>query len=303
VVPVVTDVKRVAVSLQWATVEMERRLKLFSKVGVRNIDSFNKRERAKQETMFNEGEKPVDIPPEDIIPDRLPYIVIVVDEMGDLMMQAREQIEGRIVRLAQKARASGIHMILATQRPSADIITGAIKANFTERIALRVFSLIDSRVIIDEGGAEALIGRGDMLHKSQTGTTRAQGTWVSDDEVRAIVDFYKAQGRPVYDNSIKDRLDKVVDKNPDEEGDGEKKDGGEEDGEMDDEKLCKMAMEVIRVQRRASTSTIQRKLRIGYTRAARVMDMLEEKGIIGPAKGNNEPRDILMDLGEPGGVD
>jgi S-DNA-T family DNA segregation ATPase FtsK/SpoIIIE len=294
VVPVITEPKKVGVSLQWAISEMNRRLKLFSRVGVRNIADFNVRDRAVQAT-FLDGEE---VSPEPV-PERLPYIVIVIDEMADLMLVAQAEIENRIARLAQKSRAAGIHMILATQRPSVNVITGTIKANFPGRIAFQVAQKVDSRTILDASGADALIGRGDMLFLNPQGSSlvRAQGSWVADAEVQKLVAFLKAQGKPVYEATIKDRLDKVAASEPGDEfdedgGDGE---GGEAGADGADEQLIKQALVIIRETRRATTSSLQRRLRIGYNRAARLMDELEQRGYIGPANGN-DPREILVDL-------
>jgi S-DNA-T family DNA segregation ATPase FtsK/SpoIIIE len=233
------------------------------------------------------------------VPERLPYIVIVIDEMADLMLVAQAEIENRIARLAQKSRAAGIHMILATQRPSVNVITGTIKANFPGRIAFQVAQKVDSRTILDASGADALIGRGDMLFLNPQGSSlvRAQGSWVADAEVQKLVAFLKAQGKPVYEATIKDRLDKVAASEPGDEfdedgGDGE---GGEAGADGADEQLIKQALVIIRETRRATTSSLQRRLRIGYNRAARLMDELEQRGYIGPANGN-DPREILVDL-------
>lgn len=294
VVPVITDPKKVAMSLQWAISEMSRRLKLFSRVGVRNIGDFNLRDRAVQ-TSFLDGDEVAPDP----IPERLPYIVILIDEMADLMLVAQAEIENRIARLAQLSRAAGIHMILATQRPSVNVITGTIKANFPGRIAFQVAQKVDSRTILDAGGADALIGRGDMLFLNPSGSNliRAQGAWVADDEVRKVVSFLKAQGKPIYESAIKDRLDKVADAEPgDEFEEGGAGDAVTGDGDADaDGQLLKQALVIIRETRRATTSSLQRRLRIGYNRAARLMDELEQQGYIGPANGN-DPREILVDL-------
>ena len=295
VVPIITAPKKVAAALQWAIVEMKRRLEMFKETGVRNIACFNNRERAKQTTFFgySEGGEPQEIP------DKLPYIVIVIDEMADLMMSAQAEVEPRIVSLAQLSRAVGIHMILATQRPSVNVITGLIKANFPARIAFKVSQRVDSQTILDARGAEHLIGMGDMLFNNPNGTTtRAQGTWIDEDEIGELVSWFKKQGEPVYVDEIKNKLDRIVIKPPQEEfaedsendGDGEADDG---DDEADaDAELLRKALDCIVTTRRASTSSIQRVLRIGYNRAARIMDELERRGCIGPANGA-APRDIL----------
>jgi len=291
VVPIITAAKKVSAALQWAIVEMKRRLEMFKMVGARNIASFNNREQAKQATFFggSEGEEMPELP------QKLPYIVIVIDEMADLMMSAQAEVEPRIVSLAQLSRAVGIHMILATQRPSVNVITGLIKANFPARIAFKVSQRVDSQTILDSKGAEHLIGMGDMLFSNPNGTlTRAQGTWIDESEVTELVSWFKKQGDPVYVDEIKNKLDRMVvkpaqDEYADDES-GEKVDD-EEDEDADSE-LLKKALECIVTTRRASTSSIQRALRIGYNRAARIMDELEHRGCIGPTNGA-APRDII----------
>ena len=287
VVPVITAPQKAAGALQWAIVEMKTRLEMFKRTGVRNIASYNNRERAKQGVLFDADDDDEAI----TYPDKLPYIVIMVDEMSDLMMSAQSEIEPRIVSLAQLSRAVGIHMVLATQRPSANVITGLIKANFPGRIALKVSQGIDSQIIIDGRGAENLIGNGDMLFSNPNGTmTRTQGTFISDDEITDLVDWYKDQGEPTYIKEVMERLDKIVIKSPtDEFGEGEGQDGEETD---QDAELLRKALECIVTTRRASTSSIQRQLRLGYNRAARIMDELERLGCVGPANGSS-PREIL----------
>jgi len=283
VVPVITDPKKVAHGLRWAISEMEKRYKLFAKVGVRHIKGFNNRPLVKQEELFGgDSLLPVEPPAAEKIPDKVPYIVIVIDELADLMMVAQAEIEGYIARLAQLSRATGIHMIIATQRPSVNVITGTIKANFPSRISFQVAQKVDSRTILDASGADKLLGKGDMLFLSPGGKlTRAQGTYTSDGEIHRVVDFIKAQGiAPVFETAIKEKIESSTTDLPDME---------EDDG------LLENAIEIIRQTKRASTSSLQRRLRIGYTRAARVMDILEEKGIVGPASGS-DPREILVDL-------
>lgn len=277
VVPVITDPKKVGLGLRWAITEMEKRYKLFAKVGVRNIRGFNTRPIVTQGDLF--GEEPAQ---EESHPETLPYIVIVIDELADLMMVAQAEIENYIARLAQLSRAVGIHMILATQRPSVNVITGTIKANFPSRIAFQVAQKTDSRTILDAIGADKLLGKGDMLFlaPSSAKLQRAQGAWTSDEEINKIVDFIKAQGTPDYENKVTEKLTNTAPELPSQD---------EDDG------LIEQAVEVIRQTRRASTSSLQRRLRIGYNRAARLMDQLEEKGIIGPPQGS-DPREILIDL-------
>ncbi len=284
VVPVITDPKKVAHGLRWAIAEMERRYKMFAKVGVRHIKGFNSRPKVQQEELFGgDALLPAEAPPPaDQVPEKIPYIVIVIDELADLMMVAQAEIEGYIARLAQLSRATGIHMIIATQRPSVNVITGTIKANFPARISFQVAQKVDSRTILDAAGADKLLGKGDMLFLSPGGKlTRAQGTYTSDGEIHRVVDFIKAQGvAPVFEAAIKEKIESTAAELPDME-------------ENDD--LLEQAVEIIRQTKRASTSSLQRRLRIGYTRAARIMDILEEKGVVGPAQGS-DPREILVDL-------
>lgn len=283
VVPVITDAKKVAIGLRWAITEMEKRYRLFAKVGVRNIQSYNTRPIAKQPELFAgseiTGQKESS---ENTPPHRLPYIVIVVDELADLMLVAQAEIENAIARLAQLSRAVGIHMILATQRPSVNVITGTIKANFPARISFQVAQKVDSRTILDANGADKLLGKGDMLFlpPGTSKLVRAQGTMTTDAELRRIVEFLKQQGRPEYETAIQDKMERAAPDLPDQE---------------EDEDLIQAAIEVIRQTRRASTSSLQRRLRIGYTRAARLVDILEERGIVGPPRGS-DPREILIDL-------
>jgi DNA segregation ATPase FtsK/SpoIIIE, S-DNA-T family len=281
VVPVITDAKKVSIGLRWAINEMEKRYKLFARVGVRNIGAYNNRPIVKQVELFAAGEAPLPEDPADRVPDRLPYIVIIVDELADLMLVAQTEIETAIARLAQLSRAVGIHMILATQRPSVNVITGTIKANFPARISFQVAQKVDSRTILDANGADKLLGKGDMLFLPP-GTSklhRAQGTMTTDAEIRRIVEFLKKQGQPQYEVTIKEKIESSAPELP----------------EAEEDELMEAAMEVIRQTKRASTSSLQRRLRIGYTRAARLMDMLEERGIVGPACGS-DPREILVDL-------
>ena len=296
VVPVITEAPKVAVCLQWAVKEMDRRLKLFQKVGVRNISAYNSRPPERQASLFG------DAPEGSEFPRTLPYVAIVIDEMSDLMMLAGADVEPRVVRLAQLARAVGIHLIIATQRPDVKVITGKIKANFPARIALKVSSAIDSMTIIDQGGAQSLIGRGDMLFLdpgSPSGLQRSQSCWIDDEEIAALTQWYRDQGGPLYVPDIKAKLDKIKVKDA---GDDfktfEAEDGGGSEGEGgdapedDEEALLQKCLDVIVASDRASTSMLQRKLRLGYNKAARIMDELEQRGCIGPANGS-APRDIL----------
>lgn len=285
--PVVTDPKKAALALRWATEEMERRYQLLSETGVRGIDSYNKNVRAaiargERPTLppKAEGEEPRDLKP-------LPYIVVIVDELADLMMVASRDVEASIMRLAQMARAAGIHLILATQRPSVDVITGVIKANFPTRIAFQVASKHDSRTIIDGNGAEHLLGRGDMLFLSPGagGIVRVHGAFVSDEEIGRTVNFWKEQGTPEYDESI-------LQPRADMEGDGGAAAGPAGGDDFEDESY-RQAVAIVAETRQASISMIQRRLRIGYNRAARLVERMETEGLVGPADGA-KPRMVLM---------
>ena len=278
VVPVITDPKKVGLGLRWAINEMEKRYKLFAKVGVRNIKSFNSRKVERQPDLFDDGAPP----DKDRPPDTLPYIVIVIDELADLMMVAQAEIEGSIARLAQLSRAVGIHMILATQRPSVNVITGTIKANFPARIAFQVAQKVDSRTILDAIGADKLLGKGDMLFLPPGigKLVRSQGAMTTDEEINRIVDFIKRQGKPEYEMQVKEKIENTAPELP---------------ANDEDDELVAQAVEIIRQTRRASTSSLQRRLRIGYNKAARLMDALEERGVVGPPQGS-DPREILIDL-------
>ncbi len=284
VVPVITNAKKVALGLKWAIDEMERRFKWFRQAGVRDLSGFNSRVLQKQEELFGEEELVDPAKKKDQLPDRLPYIVIVIDELADLMAVAQAEIEAGIARLAAKSRAAGIHMILATQRPDVKVITGTIKANFPVRIAFKVSQKVDSRTILDRMGADALLGKGDMLvlPPGSDKLIRSQGAFTSDGEIERVTNFCKEQCKPDFITEIHEKIEKPASDLPE-------MDSGEDD------ELIEQAMEVIRQTKRASTSSLQRRLRIGYTRAARVMDLLEERGIIGPPEGPG-PREILMDL-------
>ena len=291
-IPVVTEPKKVPAALKWLLGEMEQRYQIFAKSNVRNIYGFNNRKKEPKHEFprVEQQAELVGVTEEIEIPERLPYIVAIIDELADLMMVAPAEIETSIARLAQLARAAGIHLIIATQRPSVNVITGVIKANLPSRIAFQVASQVDSRTILDTKGADTLIGRGDMLF-SPPGTSRlvrAQGAFVADEEVQGIVDFLKRNGPPKYAQSVQQQIDRDS-KDADEEGE----DGDDDLG--DDGELFQQAMDVLRSTRRASTSMLQRKLRIGYNRAARIVEIMEEKGIVGPENGSS-PREILVDL-------
>ncbi|MGH8021231.1 MAG: DNA translocase FtsK, partial [Opitutaceae bacterium] len=295
-IPVVTDPKKVPAALRWLIGEMETRYQIFSKVGVRNIAGFNGRKKLEAESPAapsaaergSMDDLHIEVPRDEEIeiPAKMPYIVCIIDELADLMMVAPADIETGIARLAQLARAAGIHLILATQRPSVNVITGVIKANLPCRIAFQVASKVDSRTILDAGGADQLIGRGDMLF-SPPGTAklvRAQGCLVSDDELNRVVEFLKRNGPPDFAEDVQRQI---------ESGDGE----DEEDMAIDeaDDDMFPQALEVLKSSRRASTSMLQRRLRIGYNRAARLMEIMEARGIVGPENGSS-PREILVDL-------
>ncbi|MDB6168115.1 MAG: cell division FtsK/SpoIIIE [Verrucomicrobia bacterium] len=294
-IPVVTEPKNVPAALKRLLAEMEQRYQVFAKVNVRNIVGFNTRSKTEPPSAADLAQAALaGIDPaanDDIeIPERLPYIVAIIDELADLMMIAPAEIETSIARLAQLARAAGIHLIIATQRPSVNVITGVIKANLPSRIAFQVASQVDSRTILDTKGADTLIGRGDMLF-SPPGTSRlvrAQGAFVADDEVTAIVEFLKKNGPPQYAQAVQQQIDRAAKEDDDESG-------GDEGDMGDDEELYAQAIEVLKSTKRASTSMLQRRLRIGYNRAARIMDIMEQKGVVGPENGSS-PREILADL-------
>ncbi|MBB3769878.1 S-DNA-T family DNA segregation ATPase FtsK/SpoIIIE [Angulomicrobium tetraedrale] len=298
--PVVTDPKKAIVALKWAVREMEERYKKMSRLGVRNIDGFNARvaeAAAKGEIITRTVQKGFDretglIEEEEEIMDlsALPYIVIVVDEMADLMMVAGKDIEGAIQRLAQMARAAGIHLIMATQRPSVDVITGTIKANFPTRISFQVTSKIDSRTILGEMGAEQLLGQGDMLYMAGGGRiSRVHGPFVSDQEVERVVEHLKSQARPEYLDEVTAEEDDEATPIPDDAAVFDKSAMGEESGDSYDQ-----AVAVVLRDRKASTSYIQRRLQIGYNRAASIMERMENEGIVGPANHAGK-REILRD--------
>ena len=303
-IPVVTEPKKVPGALKWLIAEMEQRYQIFAKTNVRNIAGFNakllkdKEEQARADAMdaemsaeeraaINSIEVPRDDDAFEIPKKKLPYIVCVIDELADLMMVAPADIETCIARIAQLARAAGIHLILATQRPSVNVITGVIKANLPSRISFKVASKIDSRTILDGGGAEALIGKGDMLFipPGTSNLIRAQGAFVSDDEINAIVEFLQENNEPpVFAAEVQRQIDA---------GDDDSSDKSV--GNEDSDELLPKAIDVLRSTKRASTSMLQRRLRIGYNRAARLMEELEERGIVGPENGSS-PREILVDL-------
>jgi DNA segregation ATPase FtsK/SpoIIIE, S-DNA-T family len=292
--PVVTEPKKAIVALRWTVKEMERSYLAMSKLGVRNLDGYNQRLldfKAKGEAPTERVQTGVGELGEPIFEEKklslepLPFIVVIVDEMADLMMVAGKDIEAAVQRLAQMARAAGIHLITATQRPSVDVITGTIKANFPTRISFQVTSKIDSRTILGEQGAEQLLGQGDMLFMAGGGRiTRVHGPFVSDSEVEKVVKHLKSQGQPSY-------IEQVT---QDEEEEDPLGLGGEgEEGE--DAGLYRQAVDIVLREGKASTSFIQRKLQIGYNRAARLIERMEEDGIVSPANHAGK-REILRDV-------
>ncbi|MFN4264868.1 MAG: DNA translocase FtsK [Aquabacterium sp.] len=295
--PVVTDMKQAGNALNWAVGEMERRYKLMSKMGVRNLAGYNKKmddAKARGELIPN----PFSLTPDEPEPlERLPHIVIVIDELADLMMVVGKKIEELIARLAQKARAAGLHLILATQRPSVDVITGLIKANIPTRISFQVSSKIDSRTILDQMGAEALLGQGDMLYLAPgTGfPTRVHGAFVSDDEVHRVVEYLKSQGEPNYIEGI------LEGGNLGDEGsnlDGSPAGGG--DGEQDP--MYDNAVAIVLQHRKASISLVQRHLRIGYNRAARLLEQMEKSGLVSSMATNGNRELLVPNRGGEGGA-
>ncbi len=260
--PVVVDPRKAANALRWAVVEMERRYQLFADSGMRNLEMYMQAEPEPEEER-----------------EKLPYIVIIIDELADLMMVAASEVEDAICRLAQMARAAGIYLIIATQRPSVDVITGLIKANVPSRISFAVSSQVDSRTILDMGGAERLIGKGDMLYYpvGSAKPTRAQGAWISDKEVEALVAFWKKQGEPEYEKAIEETAT-----------------GFPADQEHEDDELLPDAIRLVVENGQASISMLQRRFRIGYSRAARLIDVMEVRGIVGSYQGS-KPRDVLVD--------
>jgi S-DNA-T family DNA segregation ATPase FtsK/SpoIIIE len=283
--PVVTDPKVASNVLRNATKEMERRLKLLAQRGVRNIDQYNRTfQKSQTLSLFDNVEESEHKP--------LPYLVIVIDELADLMMVDTNNVEESITRLAQMARAVGIHLILATQRPSVDVITGLIKANFPARISFRVASKVDSRTILDSNGSESLLGKGDMLYlpAGSSRLHRIHGPLVTEDEITGLCDFWRNQAKAIYNEEMlkppKDENSRRASVARDDDSDA-----GAEDGDVDDE-LYADAIRVVCEMGRASTSTLQRRLRVGYGRAARLIDLMQKDGIVGPPDGA-KPREVL----------
>jgi S-DNA-T family DNA segregation ATPase FtsK/SpoIIIE len=292
IMPVVTDPKKVLLALRWVIQRMEERYRIFAQSGVRNISAFNGRPKSRSEKVFEHSGRSMETDDtlsgggrddELVIPEKLPHIVVIIDELADLMQTAPADVENAIARITQMARAAGIHMIVATQTPRADIITGVIKANIPTRIAFQVASSLDSRVVLDENGAERLLGQGDMFYRPP-GTSRlvrSQGVLVTDEEIRELVEFVSAQGAPTFDPVVQTQLEAPA--------------SAEDDVSDEDAELVNKCLEIIRQEKRASTSMLQRRLRLGYTRAARIVDILEQRGILGPGDGAR-PRQILVNL-------
>ena len=288
--PVVTDPKKAVVALRWAVREMESRYEAMSKLGVRNIEGYNARmaemiaageKMPRRATPPGEPENVFDLTPSE--PTPLPYIVVIVDEMADLMLVAGKEIEAAIQRLAQMARAAGIHLIMATQRPSVDVITGTIKANFPTRISFQVTSKIDSRTILGEAGAEQLLGQGDMLYMQGGGRiTRVHGPFVSDSEVEEIVQYVKAQGAPNYVTAITEEEEEAAAVEDEEGGSGATGDD-----------LYMQAVNLVVREGKVSVSFIQRQLQIGYNRAARLVERMETERVVGPANHQGK-REVLL---------
>jgi S-DNA-T family DNA segregation ATPase FtsK/SpoIIIE len=314
VVPVVTDPKKVILALRWVVNEMEKRYQIFARVGVRNIKAFNERPKDKplparepelpllqQKDKIEPGadgfavevDEQIVVPRDEdiVIPEKLSYIVVIIDELADLMLVAPADVEMAIARITQMARAAGIHCIVATQRPSVDVITGVIKANIPARIAFQVASKVDSRTILDQMGADKLLGKGDMFYlpPGSAKLIRAQGALITDQEIERVVDHIAKQGKPSYEVEIHQALQKA----PSSVGNMSL---DPSDGTSDeDEELLEKCVDIIRSEKKASVSLLQRRLKLGYGRASRLMDTLEDRGIVGPSKGA-EPRDILLDL-------
>ncbi len=300
---VVTEPKKVLLALRYVIDEMERRYRIFAKCGLRNIHGFNARplDKKADDTPPPEPEPQGNADEEEgiedavleavkpkkgeelVIPDRLPFIVVIIDELADLMQTAPADVEAAIARITQMARAAGIHMIVATQTPRADVVTGVIKANIPSRIAFQVASKLDSRVILDANGAEKLLGQGDMLYLPPGTSTlvRAQGVLVTDEEIHRVVDYVGAQAEPAFDPGFHEAMTSPA--------------GGDDDVTEEDEELVAKCLGIIKQEGKASTSMLQRRLRLGYTRAARVVDILEQRGIVGPKDGAKD-REILVDL-------
>ena len=274
-IPVVTDPKKAAGSLQWAVSEMMRRYKSMSDAGVRDLESYNSMIESQQ----MEGTK-------------IPQVVVIIDELADLMLVAAKEVEESICRIAQMGRAAGIHLVIATQRPSADVITGLMKANIPSRIAFSVASAMESRIILDTQGAEKLVGRGDMLYApiGNGKPRRVQGCFVSDTEVEAVASYVKANFVSTYDQEVMEEIERKALQTGNKAATSDPEPNA---SELDGDEMLPAAVEVILETGQASVSMLQRRLKLGYARAARIVDEMEEKGIVGPFQGS-KPRDILI---------
>lgn len=305
IVPVVTDPKKVVLTLKWVVSEMEKRYKIFAEVGARNIKGFNSRtikppkeaeEENQKKSQSNhqdddeategvavELDKEITVPRDEelVIPDRLSYIVLIIDELADLMLVAGKEVETLITRITQMARAAGIHCIVATQRPSVDVVTGVIKSNIPTRIAFQVAGAVNSRTILDCMGAEKLLGKGDMLFlpPGSARTTRIQGALITDSEINTLLDFISEQAKPNFFEDFLRQLNQADSEEFEQEDD-------------EDEELVQKSIDVIYTRNRASVSMLQRDLKLGYNRAARIMEILERRGIVGPSRGSKD-REIL----------
>lgn len=277
-IPVVTDPKKAAGSLQWAVTEMMRRYRMMADAGVRDLESYNKQARASADDEL----------------EPMPQIVVVIDELADLMLVAAKEVEESICRIAQMGRASGIHLVIATQRPSADVITGLMKANIPSRIAFAVASAMESRIILDTAGAEKLVGKGDMLYAplGQGKPKRVQGCFITDDEVQEVVSFVKASSEAEYSDSVMAEIDKKAAESG-KTGSGSSGSTAAETEGSDGDEMLPAAVDVILETGQASVSMLQRRLKLGYARAARIMDEMEERGIVGPFEGS-KPRQLLI---------
>ena len=277
-IPVVTDPKKAAGSLQWAVTEMMRRYRMMADAGVRDLESYNKQARASADDEL----------------EPMPQIVVVIDELADLMLVAAKEVEESICRIAQMGRASGIHLVIATQRPSADVITGLMKANIPSRIAFAVASAMESRIILDTAGAEKLVGKGDMLYAplGQGKPKRVQGCFITDDEVQEVVSFVKASSEAEYSDSVMAEIDKKAAESG-KSGSGSSGSTAAETDSSDGDEMLPAAVDIILETGQASVSMLQRRLKLGYARAARIMDEMEERGIVGPFEGS-KPRQLLI---------
>jgi len=292
---VVTNPKRAAAALAWAVEEMERRYSLMSQSGTRNIASYN---RYVEKEIIRRRREPEANPAGEESPEleKLTYIVIIIDELADLMMVASKEVEESITRLAQMARAAGIHLILATQRPSVDVITGLIKANFPARISFRVSSKIDSRTILDASGAEHLLGNGDMLllNPGSSSFTRLHGAFISDEEIKNLTEYLRSQGQPEYHEEMLAKHEEALNRSKKRGGRGAAAgEGGENGDEEGYDELYDEAVAFVSRLKGASASMLQRKFKIGYNRAARIIEVMEREGVVGPSEGS-KPRKILI---------